>query len=53
MKILAWVLFVFSCVAVIGLLTGGDASQGALYGIIYAGLVIAFTGAWLSGEYKK
>ena len=53
MKILAWVLFVFSCLAVLGMLTSGDVSQGTLYGIIYAGLVIAFTGAWLSSERKK
>ena len=53
MKILAWVLFVFSCLGSLGILTSSSSDSSSVYGIVYAGLVIAFTGSWLLKEYKK
>lgn len=53
MKILAWVLFVFSCIGCLGILSDSRPDSSSLYGIVYAGLVIAFTGSWLLKEYKK
>lgn len=53
MKILAWVLFVFSIICVLGLLLVSEVEQSSLYALLYGVGVIAFTGKWLYEEHKK
>ena len=41
MKILTWILVVFSGLAILGLLTSSTNDENYFWGLVYAGLVIA------------
>jgi hypothetical protein len=41
MKILSWILLIFSAIGVLGLLFESNPDSASIWGIVYAGMVIA------------